>query len=498
MTAPPTALAVPTELAGAAARGLSQALGGRPLVIAERFTSAARTAYTGPAAIEAARPVLAIGCYRPWQAALPLAVVAAETRTGIRGEHERHTWPEQVDRTARRVLAGLDKPVIAAWYATNRLIGWAGPGGQVAAIDVVLRRQLEDKAFFAHLLAEAGVPAALRIPSVRVETRLPSLADLQRSVGTQRLVVQCGADSGGRGTVFVHDENDLDHASRMRGPYRVSAFVAGWSSNTTVLTVPDGNGSVSVYVDRPSHKAVGVPEAGIGPGKSAGNMWNRPWPRAAAEALVDAAVRVGRWAWHTHRMAGLFGLDAMLTPDGRVQLNEINCRNQGTTEVSAVNQQLRGLPPFLLAHLTVLLDGRVDWLPDSEAFNAATVESAVNPTPGPFYLKIRNRYPHPVVLNDSLPGSGLYSVRAGHLLHLGEGSHPAQANADAGQVLLANLPVPGVVCPPGAEIGTAEGIATATGGPFSGPHDLSPYGQFVLDALDHHLITLDRPEATSR
>ncbi|MFF8381641.1 hypothetical protein ACF07V_36735 [Streptomyces sp. NPDC015661] len=62
--------------------------------------------------------------------------------------------------------------------------------------------------------------------------------------------------------------------------------------------------------------------------------------------------------------------------------NEINCRNQGTTEVSAVNQQLRGLPPFLAALLTVLLGGRPDWLPDADGFNQATIRAAARGGPG--------------------------------------------------------------------------------------------------------------------
>ncbi|KJS51342.1 hypothetical protein VM98_37700, partial [Streptomyces rubellomurinus subsp. indigoferus] len=54
---------------------------------------------------------------------------------------------------------------------------------------------------------------------------------------------------------------------------------------------------------------------------------------------MDAAVWSATWAWDTHRMKGLFGVDALLTADGEVFLNEINCRNQGTTEVSAGRRQ---------------------------------------------------------------------------------------------------------------------------------------------------------------
>ncbi|MGA5701724.1 hypothetical protein [Peterkaempfera bronchialis] len=478
---------VPGALLAAADAGLRAALAGRPLVSVERFTSSGRTCYTGPAPVEAARPALAIGCYPSSPQARAGTVLAAETRTRLRGPLQRQRWVAEVDARARLLLAALERPpVIAAWYGTARLHTWAGPHGRLAAIDGALRSHLEDKAVFDALLAASGVPQQLRIPAVRVDGKLPSLGELRRTVACRRPVVQAGAYTGGRGTVFIDTERDLERAARMRGPYRVAAFVPGWSSNTTVLTVPDGQGSVAVYVDRPSHKAVGVAEAGIGPAKSAGNHWSRPWPRDTAAALVDAAVRIGHWAWEQHRMAGLFGLDAMLTEDGRVLLNEINCRNQGTTEVSGVNQQLRGLPPFVLAHLTVLLGGRVDWLPDVDDFNTGTVLTATSGMPGPFYLKLRHCGQHPAVLDDALPGPGVYRLHAGRLHWVQPGTHPADARP--GEVLLANLPRPGTVCLPDAELGTAEGITATDAGPFAGPHDLSETGRALVDALARHLI----------
>ncbi|MDQ0700903.1 hypothetical protein [Streptomyces sp. W4I9-2] len=480
-----------TEAAGTA---LARALGGRPLVSAERFCSSMRTLYARPGALTQARPVLAIGCYPGWGQAGPHVVLAAEDRTGIRGPAERHAWTVAVDSEAERLLAGMSKPpVIAAWYSTGRLRRWAGTGGTVAAIDGDLRAVIEDKAAFDALLQAAGVPQRMRIPCVRVDGTLPALHVLRRRVGSRRLVVQSGADSGGRGTVFVDDAAGLDRAAAMNGPYKVAAFVTGWSSNTTVLSVPDGRGGVAVYVDRPSHKAIGITRAGIGPGKSAGNDWSRPWPERAGAELVDAAVRIGRHLWAEHRMAGLFGLDALLTDDGQVLFNEINCRNQGTTEVSAVNQQLRGLPPFLAAHLTALLGGRPDWLPDSDVFNHATIRAAVRPGPGPYYLKLRHRGAGPVRVS-GLRGPGVYRPGGGRLVWVRPGAHPADANADLGEVLLANLPAEHVVCLPGTELGTTEALTTGNGTPFAAPHQLSDFGDAVLDALAAHLTPV-RPES---
>ncbi|MFJ1757511.1 hypothetical protein [Kitasatospora sp. NPDC088134] len=484
-----------TGLWQAAEHELTAALDGRPLVAAERFASSGRTSYTGPAPIAAARPTLAVGCYEPWGPASPVEALTLEGRTALRGVDQRRSWTADLDRAAHAAIRRYRRPVVAAWYATDRLRRWAGPGGTVAAIDAALRAEVEDKANFGSILTASGVPADLHLPGTRVDGLLPSLRELRRLVRSDKVVVQCGVDSGGRGTVFVDDEADLARAAKMPGPYRVTAFVTGWSVNTTVLSVPDADGRLRAYVDRPSHKAVGLPEAGIGAGKSGGNTWCLPWPEEAAARLVDAAVRIARWAWETHRIKGLFGLDALLTADGQVFLNEINCRNQGTTEVSAVNQQLRGLPPFLIAHLTAMLDHPVTWLPDADDFNTTTVDLAAGTGPGPYYLKLRHRGQVSVRLDHHLGLPGVYRVAEGRLWWVRPGAH--SADAGPGEVLLANLPAPGTLCEPGAELGTAEGITTAADAPFASPHTLSQAGRALLAAFDRHLLPTDRQEGTA-
>ncbi|MGI5289757.1 hypothetical protein ACQEVF_41350 [Nonomuraea polychroma] len=71
-----------------------------------------------------------------------------------------------LDRRARALLADLPAPpVIAAWYADDRVRAWAAcAGGVVAAVDGRVRALVEDKARFDAVLAAAGVPARMRIP----------------------------------------------------------------------------------------------------------------------------------------------------------------------------------------------------------------------------------------------------------------------------------------------------------------------------------------------
>ncbi|WP_202638925.1 ATP-grasp domain-containing protein [Bailinhaonella thermotolerans] len=482
-------MSTPLDAARADAAGheLAAALNGRPLVMVERFTAAGRTGYCGPAPLPMLRPALSIGCYRSWEPAQPEAVIAAEDLSRVRSPQTRRDWLNLVRHPAAALLGAMERSaVIAAWYGMPLLRELAGPAGTVAATAGEVRARIEDKIAFDAVLRQAGVPASARIPCVHLD-RLPALAELRRAVGGEVVVVQAaGVSSGGRGTVIVREAADLDRAAALRGPYRVAAYIDGWPSNTTVLSIPDDDG-IRVYVDRPSHKSVGVAALGIGEAKSAGNDWSSPWPAPVTVQLIDCAERIAAWAWREHRACGLFGLDALITEDGRVHLNEINWRNQGTTEVSGVNQQLRGLPPFLAAHLICQLGGRVgDWLGDPDAFNRATVAQAAAGG-GPFYVKTRWREAFPARIARENP-SGVYRLEEDGRLHfVRPGAHPADAALDHGQVLLANLPAPDITCLPGAELCTIEGQARVRQ-PFDGPDSASELIQRVHAAV-HALFT---------
>ncbi|WP_090945606.1 ATP-grasp domain-containing protein [Nonomuraea jiangxiensis] len=469
----------------AAAKELQRLLAGRPLVTAEPFTTSLRTGYTGPAAIEPLRPTLSIGCYPAWTPAMPGASLAAENRTQVRSRAERHGWLARVRHDAERRLVTLDQPpVITAWDTTAHLRQLAGAHSTIAAIDGALGNAIEAKHVFDELLRAAGVPAAVRIPCVHVE-RLPALAELRSAVGTTTVVVQAGVTSGGRGTVIVSGEEDLPRAAQLLGPYRVAAFVDGWSSNITVLSIPAGDG-VRVYVDRPSHRSVGVTELGTGPARCAGDDWSRPWPADAVALIIECAERIADWAWRRYRIAGLFNLDAILTPDQRVYLNEINWRDQGTTEVSAVNQQLRGLPPFIVAHLAVMLGGQVTWLGDPEEFNQDTIAQSGR-AGGPYSVKARLTHQAPSRIGPGHP-SGVYRLDLSNRLHrVRPGAHPADADTDSDEILLANLPGPDVLCHPGAEIATIEGLTSGGRRPFIGPHSAAAFTLRVHTAL-HRLF----------
>ncbi|MGW6569256.1 hypothetical protein [Streptomyces sp. NPDC054975] len=383
----------------------------------------------------------------------------------------------------------MASPVVAGWYAVPHLAELAGVTGTVAGLPVLVRDQVENKGELGRILRAAGVSERLMIPGRTYTKRLPDLSRMRSDVGARRLVVQSAHAAGGRGTVFVDGPADMARAVALAGPWRVSAFVDGWSSNVSVLSVPDGRGGVRVYVDRPSRKAVGVGAVGIGPAKSAGNDWSgAPFPARGVADVIEAATCLGEWAWRTHRMTGLWGIDVIWSPDGPV-INEINARKQGTTEISGVNHQLAGVPPLVVAHLVVMLGHRPTWLPDADTFNSGSLAAG---GVGPYYLKIRAR--SAVSARADFPGSGVYRLAGGRLVWERPGAHPAEADSDAGRVLIANAPEAGTACEPGAELATVEGLTAGQASPFSSPSDLSDHGRAVLAAFDQW-FSIDRKEA---
>ncbi|MFI6992619.1 hypothetical protein [Nonomuraea wenchangensis] len=468
-----------------------EVLAGRPLVVVDRCTSALRTGYTGPSAVAALRPALAIGCYAAWDPGLADLVVAAEDRTRVRSVAERHGWPRRVRHEAARHLLKLDRPpVVVTGGADVRLAELAGPGGTPASIDPGVRGTLESKPLLDDLLRAAGVPAVARVRSAYVD-RLPSPAELRRAVGAERVVVQAGGP-GGSGTVIVSGEGDMGRAARLLGPYRVAAYVDGWPVAITVLSVPDGRGGVQVYADRPAHLTTCVAEPSLGPVSAAGADWSRPWPAPAAALLIECAERVALWAWRRYGAAGMFGVDALLTPDERICLTALRWRRQRRDEVEAVNQQAVGLPPFVLGQLAVMLGRPVGWLGDAAEFNQLTLLRATQPG-GPFAVRLRLAEGPPARMAGG-QGSGVYRLdRDGRARWVRRAAHPSQAGSDDGEFLLADLPGPDIACHPGADLGTLEGVTGGGTRPFHGPASVSPFTRAILSAVSGLLVPWSRP-----
>lgn len=493
-----TVLKSARTLAEQADEQISELRRGRPLIVVDRNTNVGRASYTGPAPVPSSRPTLAVGCYAPWGPAHPHHALAAEQQipdaAGHRPGEDKMSrwWPLVLERATDHIARGPHPPIIRGWFINqyhHSLLSsaLAFSGKTFIGMPAGVRYAVENKIALDAILNGSGVPESLRVPARTYRGRLPSLERMRLDVGSHRLVVQTSHGAGGLGTVFVDSEEDLLQVPQS-GTWRVSRFLEGWSSNTTVLSVPDGNGGVRVYVDRPSHSAVGLPELGVGSAKSAGNDWSRNFPQEGAEALVQAAERIGHWAWNEHRMTGLWGIDTMWTPDGVPHINEINARSQSCSEHADAGHQLLGYPSLSVAHLVSGLGGRPSWMPEPEEFNTTAVRAVSHPGSwAPYYLKVRSR--NAIQIRSDFPGPGVYRLTSDKTLtREGDGAHPALANSDEGRVLLANTPPPGALCLPGAELAVAEGITTGSASPLAEPSRLSPRGRDLLHAIDRLLI----------
>lgn len=476
---------------------IRDAIAGHRLVLVDRFASAGRNAYTGPLALPSLRPVLGLACYAPWATAGPLTAVTLEGSTGVRSQQTKHDFLPRLGEHGREALRRLGKPpLVAAWYETEELLDLARPlGGRLLTVPRSTRDTIENKTTLDTLLQQAGITPTLRIPSESYAQTLPSFHSLAGRFGLP-FVVQANS-SGGRGTMIVQREMDFARADSLHPPFRVSRFVEGLSSNTTVLNVPDGRGGCAVYVDIPSHKAIHIPDVGIGPAKGAGNDWSLQHPPRPLHHLIDAAVQIGTYAFQQYGLVGLWGIDSIWFGEA-VVINELNCRNQGTTEVSGINQMLRGFPPFFAAHVALHAGAPVDWLPSADEFNTETLRrgSSVDGR-APFYLKIRNRSEVPVRATRRFQGSGVYRLTSDNDLEwLRSATHTLEADADADEILVANAPLYSTVCLPGTELCTMEGVTTGRH-IFEDPDKLSPYAARLARAMYKHVEPAEHPEGVS-
>lgn len=133
-----------------------------------------------------------------------------------------------------------------------------------------------------------------------------------------------------------------------------------------------------------------------------------------------------------------------------------------------------------------MLGGRPTWLGSADDFNHDTIAHA-SQAGGPFYVKARLCHDGPARITPGHP-PGVYRLSHDDRLRwVRPGAHPADADTDNGEVLLANLPGPDIVCHPGAEIATVEGITSGANQPFDGPARASTFITRVHTAL-HHLF----------
>ena len=465
-----------------ARKSLSEIFNHYSFVVLDRFPSAGRTAYNN---LEELRPLISAGYYEPWSYLGLQNTINLESESNYRDAKQKHKWTAQILKEVEsKIKETGKKPAISVWFSSKATKELSDKlGGIEIAIPEDARSHLENKSNLNDILLAAGVSKSLIINAINSDGDTPPYQTLQKRFGNV-FVMQNHQSSGGKGTHFIRSEKDFMKAKLLSNNWKISEYKSGFSSNVTILTLPDENGGCSVYVDVPSHKGSNSPEQGIIEGKSAGNEWSQEISETFMLDIIDAAIKVGQYAFQKHGLVGIWGMDLILSPDG-IKVNEINPRLQGTTEVSAINQTTRGLPPFIAAHVVHFCGGKVDWMPSQNDFNNETLQIATKQRVAPFYIKIRNTSDKDILQNIS-NGSGIYKISTdtGNLIWLRDGASAEQAKLSAGEILLANIPSNNVLCAAGAELGTIEGMTKEK--LFSETGGLTPLGKKVVKTVKKH------------
>jgi len=346
---------------------------------------------------------------------------------------------------------------------------------------------LEDKNNFNEILKKSKVSKEHCLKQLVFKNNKSWLTydEIRQRLGGIFVIQSKGA--GGRGTKIIRTVNEFNKAKEIFiDTVRVTEYFRGFSSNVNILTIPpalDVNGLCSIYVAIPSYKATNINEIGATEVMSAGSDWNISFPKSLNSDFIGNIELIGLHIYKKYGLIGMWGLDSIWS-DSRFVFNELNCRFQGTTEVSSINQWQRGVPPFYGTHQLIFDNHVVNWMPPADEFNRETIKLMNNiKNFRPFYLKIKVKTPKAVSINDKLNGSGVYKKMPDYSLKkLNDKITTSSANFDNDEILVTNLPGEKTLCYPGSQLCTVEGI-TRKRNIFDGPHSLSKDGKSIVDII---------------
>ena len=472
------------NLMEATARSLEQALAGKVLVQFDRFGQAMRNAYTLPS-FQTLVPDLVVCHYDAWEsgkAQIP-QIYSRERQQKERTKQSGTFYDVPFEAEIANFLTNDQRvPIFKVWFSTEARQKLAQEHGAIIlAIPPETREFIEGKTNLLPILAGAETDQRIRLSSVSfadIES-VPDYEDCQALYG--EVFVMQGRSIGGDGTKIIRTKEEFVAArEKLTGAIKVTEFFAGYSSNTTVVTVPDGVGGCRVFVDIPSHKPTGIAEVGVHETLGAGNDWSQPFPAEHLQQFVQAVEQIGQYLYQEKGLIGIWGVDSIWSDDG-VKINEINCRLQGTTEASTVNQILRRFPPFVALHVLSFLGGDTSFLPSQSTFNQETVQLATYEHRAPYYIKIKAKYDYPVRLKDTNTLSGKYRLVDDELEFAAAALSDNDAFLADNEVIIADLPLAESICHPGSELCTITG--TTDQKIFKDSRHLSDVSERLVEAI---------------
>lgn len=259
-----------------------------------------------------------------------------------------------------RATAGvLTHPSLVAWMARKSSPAWmlvfkpdaaveaaaAVHGWRILGARAAVARPMENKVNFFRLLDELALPHP---PWREVDLATESYAQVARDLGP-RFVLQAAHGFSGNRTFPVDAPADFERASGLLARRRVrgSARVEGLPVTMNACVEADGRVRTAPLF----YQITGAPECTAYPMGACGNDWAAPPPHdEAVDQARGIARSVGR-ALAGRGFRGIFGLDFVLTPEGRVSTIECNPRLVSSVPMASALEVEAGAVPLLVSHL---------------------------------------------------------------------------------------------------------------------------------------------------
>ncbi len=227
----------------------------------------------------------------------------------------------------------------------------------------------------------------------------------------ENFYAQLLVSAGGGGTRKVVNEQDysrlqIDWQKADSQPLEIKIskeIVDNYPANGTACIIPsetEPDGCV-VLVDPLSKKPVdSKSNAGIG------NDWGHSFSPDVLEQYKKIVTALGRYLYKEHGVIGMFGPDCLVA-GGKLYVNEVNPRHQGTTSYQTLNAFLNGRVPIEYMDLLLKADPKsassiIEAIGgDADGYNAKALSEK-----GCYYLKLMNKLPaQPFTVKEEFNGA---------------------------------------------------------------------------------------------
>ncbi|MFQ5894398.1 MAG: ATP-grasp domain-containing protein [Nitrospinota bacterium] len=367
----------------------------------------------------------------------------------------------------RAYLLESERPAYLIPYRSTEFLEElaAASGGKlhIAANPVRLKSALDDKASFRQALPRLGLEPPPGLVALDHELSYP---ELRERLGPT-FVAALPVGSAGSATFLVQSEDAwraaLEEAAQNQGPggkLIVTRHLRGPSIGATALVFGE-----KVLLGNPSVQLSGVPHSAAHPFGYSGSDYSayaQGVSRAVKEAVLDAALRVGRWLGGLG-YRGIFGVD-FVAGEGRLWPLEVNPRLLGTTQLMSELQSLAGgPPPSTFYHLAVLL-GAGEPPEEAERENEVRAYQELHG----FQLFLRNTSECPVRVTGEVP-AGIYCLERGRPRYLRPGRRMRELREGEEFLLTCSVAERGKEIGPGAVFCKVQGFFPVVNTGLTGP-----------------------------